>query len=70
MNGVESLGLGLGQLQAFLPDDLEASRFQLLVDRPGQVTPRGVGLNDRKVRSTDIGFSYVFGERIDESRAL
>jgi len=59
---VKGLGLGLGQLQALLPDDLEASRFQLLVIAPVRLRRVASGLMIEKVRSTDIGSLTFSGE--------
>ena len=46
MLSVEALGLGLGQLQALGGHDGQPGVLELGVDFAGEVTARGVGLDD------------------------
>jgi len=48
VDGVETFGLGLGQVQALLRDDAQAGGFDHGVDGAGQVAAGRIGLDDRK----------------------
>jgi hypothetical protein len=66
VDGVEGLGLGLGEAQALLGDDRQARLLQLGVDPAGEVAAGGVGLDDRKRAFAGHGRASSVSDAMDE----
>jgi hypothetical protein len=63
VNGVKRLRFGLAQLLALLGDNAEAGSLETGVDLAGDVTPRGIRLDDGEGSFEGHGFPFDWIEQ-------